>query len=110
MGSEMCIRDSIGTASVLSTGNNADIYIKLGVLPKEKYFYVPSISYELFPDAIDSQVSSIINSNIDILVINGNNSHSIYEIDEIDSLLWSTLSSSYHIIYNDENTLVYQKN
>ena len=102
--------DNIETASVLSTGNNADIYVKLGVLPKEKYFYVPSISYELFPDAIDSQVSSIINSSIDILVINGNNSHSIYEIDEIDSLLWSTLSSSYHIIYNDENTLVYQKN
>lgn len=102
--------DNIETASVLSTGNNADIYVKLGVLPKEKYFYVPSISYELFPDAIDSQVSSIINSSIDILVINGNNSHSIYEIDEIDSLLWSAISSSYHIIYNDENTLVYQKN
>lgn len=102
--------DNIETASVLSTGNNADMYINLGILPKEKYFYIPSISYSSFPDAIDSQVSSIINNDIDILIINGNNGHSIYGIDTIDPLVWSALDSRYHIIYDDENTLVYQKN
>ena len=51
---------SLVNESVLVSGNYAVMYLALGVVPQEKYFYVPATKYEAFPEPVDHQVSSIL--------------------------------------------------
>ena len=46
--------------TVLAVNNNAVIYNSFGVIPQDKYFYLPSISYSKFPEPVDSQAESIL--------------------------------------------------
>ena len=56
-------------ATVIVSGNNARYYNEFGVIPKEKYFYIPAISYNEYPYAIDSQVSSIMSGENDVVIL-----------------------------------------
>lgn len=56
--------------SMLAVNNNSLFYIVFDNVPELKYFYTPQIPYEDFPDAIDSQINSILSGENDILVIN----------------------------------------
>lgn len=48
---------------LLAIGNNVEFYNKLDYLPEVKYFYLPSINYELFPDAVRMQEDLILSKN-----------------------------------------------
>ena len=53
---------------VLVTGNHARYYILSGVCPNEKYFYVPDINYNIFNEAVDAQVASIMSAVNDVII------------------------------------------
>ena len=54
---------------VIVTNNNAIVYNKMNVIPDVKYFYLPAISYEKFPDAVNCQVNSILSGENDVVVL-----------------------------------------
>lgn len=53
---------------LLAVGNNVEFYNKLDYLPEIKYFYLPSINYELFPDAVRMQEDLILSKNCRYIV------------------------------------------
>lgn len=56
--------------SVLVTNNLSICYNEFDVIPEEKYFYIPFISYDIYPDAIDAQKESILEGRNKVLIIN----------------------------------------
>ena len=54
---------------VLITGIFPRLYNELGVIPQEKYFYIPSNGYEKFPEPRDSQAASILSGLNDVIII-----------------------------------------
>lgn len=53
---------------LLAVGNNVEFYNKLDYLPDIKYFYLPSINYELFPEAVRMQENLILSENCRYIV------------------------------------------
>ncbi len=60
------------TGAVLSTGDwpTALLYTKMNVIPSERYFYHPMISYDIYPYAVDAHVYSILNDENDVVIAN----------------------------------------
>lgn len=52
---------------LLVAGDMPLFYEKLGVMPQEKYFYIPASEYDVFPDPRDSQVASILSGVNDVI-------------------------------------------
>lgn len=44
-------------------------YNVLGVIPQEKYFYIPSNKYDIFPEPRDAQVASILSGVNDVIIV-----------------------------------------
>ena len=44
--------------TVLTVNNKSMFYNKFNVIPEDKFFYIPAISYQTFPDAVNAQVQS----------------------------------------------------
>lgn len=89
--------------TVLAVNNNAAIYNSFGVIPQEKYFYIPSISYSKFPEPTDSQVESILSGRNDIVVIKYRDykKKKIFQMSKYDTQVKTYLKQNYTLV--DEN-------
>ena len=89
--------------AVLAVNNNAVIYNSFGVIPQEKYFYIPSISYSKFPEPIDSQEESILSGRNDIVVIKYRDykKKKIFQTSKYDTQVKNYLKKNYTLV--DEN-------
>ena len=89
--------------AVLAVNNNAVIYNSFGVIPQEKYFYIPSISYSKFPEPIDSQAESILSGRNDIVVIKYRDykKKKIFQTSKYDTQIKTYLKKNYTLV--DEN-------
>ena len=95
---------------VLVTGNYVRIYILLGVIPQEKYFYTPATDYKIFPEPVDAQVSSILRGENDVIVITYTNpEHEVYPESGRSAEINQLLATQYDLLYYDEhnNTAMY---
>ena len=45
--------------NVVVANGSAWYYARLNVVPEERYFYLPNIDYDLFPDAVDAQADAV---------------------------------------------------
>ena len=97
---------------VLVTGNFAKLYNVLGVIPHDKYFYVPGTNYEVFTDPVDAQVASILSGENDVILVKYNDEkHEIYPETGRSEEITETLSRKYDLLYYDEknNVAMYGK-
>ncbi|MBR0204291.1 MAG: hypothetical protein IJQ56_08005 [Synergistaceae bacterium] len=90
------------------TGNMAVYYVKLGVTPQEKYFFVPSLPYKHFPEPVDSQADSIISGVNDLIVYTGNADGIFSQTGKLD-LIHETLNRKYNILTVHNDTKIYEK-
>lgn len=87
---------------VLITGTHyAKFYNLFGVIPHEKYFYIPATKYEIFTDPIDSHIDSIVSGINDVIIVTYNSKGTIYpeagRTDEINH----ALNSMYDLLHYD---------
>lgn len=88
---------------LLVTRNGARFYNELGVIPSEKYFYIPAVSYEIFPDPIDSHINSIISGVNDVIIVSyQKGSKDIYPQAGRDEEIKDVLERLYDLLYFDE--------
>ena len=59
--------------TVLTVNNKSMFYNKFNVIPEDKFFYIPAISYQTFPDAVNAQVQSILSGKNDIIILSYQN-------------------------------------
>lgn len=97
----MCDRDK----EILVTGNHTKYYNRLGMIPSERYFYIPGTAYEKFPDAIDAQVNSILSIKNDILVVFYENygEKIIYSDTSKNEQISDILNHKYQKLFDSEN-------
>ena len=62
-------KDYPDETNVLVANGNAWYYARLDLVPEEKYFFLPTISYSVFPDAIDAQAEAIRQGASDVLIL-----------------------------------------
>ena len=93
---------------VLVTGNNAVMYNLLGVIPQEKYFYTPlmkimktgdNIQEYDFYEAIESQITSIISGDNDVVIVTKNERGDIFSASERGEKAQEVLNSKYTLLY-----------
>lgn len=84
------------------------IYDALGVIPQEKYFYVPSSEYDVFTDPRDAQATSIISGVNDVIFVGFRNPEESVDYPEIfpetgrSDEIRETLSNQYILLHYDE--------
>ena len=84
---------------VLVTGNFAEFYNRLGVIPHEKYFFVPASDYEIFPEPRNSQAQSIISGVNDVIVITTPENY--FQETGMAEEINDVLSKNYELLYHD---------
>ena len=88
---------------VLVTGNHAVFYNILGVTPHLKYFYIPSNSYDAYPEPVDSQITSILSGENDVIIIvYKDGEDEIYPEAGKGPEIKHVLDTSYDILYDDK--------
>lgn len=97
--------------TVLVTNNNTLFYNKLNVLPKIKHFYIPSVSYEEYPDAIDEQAASIISKENDVIILRyaDYKNRQVFSGGIRNEEILTTLSENYRLIFEDSHIEMYVK-
>lgn len=101
--------DGIDDASILATGINAHYYVDLNVIPKEKYFFMPAISYSVFPEPYIAQRDAIQDGQIDILIVKTSGG-CVYGIEEIDAGIWEGINQYYRLLMDNSGNKVYMRN
>lgn len=89
---------------VLITGTHyAKFYNLFGVIPHEKYFYIPASRYEIFTEPVDSQIDSIVSGINDVIIVTYDSKGTIYpesgRTDEINH----ALNSMYDLLHYDSH-------
>ena len=90
---------------VLVTGNSAGFYNRLGVIPHDKYFYVPASNYETFPEPRNSQAESIISGVNDVIIITTPENY-FQETGKTEKIN-EVLSKNYELLYHDEKNNIF---
>lgn len=96
---------------VLVTGK-AIFYNALEVIPQEKYFYIPSNKYSVFPEPRDAQVASILSGVNDVIIaVLPEGESEIYPETGKSKEIQQFLDSNYNILLKDEknNITMYGK-
>lgn len=55
--------------NVLVVNGSAWYYTRLNVVPEERYFYLPNINYNVFPDAVDEQVNAVMKGTAEAVIL-----------------------------------------
>ncbi len=88
--------------NVIVLENVCAFYVYNGIIPQEKYFYIPASSYKIFPLPIDSQIASVINGENDVLIARRRNlvisPDNLYAESEKFNALKNTLENEYAMI------------
>ena len=98
--------------NVLAVNNNATIYNKFDVLPQEKYFYIPAVSYKKFPEPIDSQAASILSGKNDVVILVYDNykKKRIFQTSRYDKQIIEYLEEEYTMVCEKNHIQMYVKN
>lgn len=98
--------------NVLAVNNNATIYNKFDVLPQEKYFYIPAVSYKKFPEPIDSQAASILSGKNDVVILVYDNykKKRIFQTSRYDKQIIEYLAEEYTMVCEKNHIQMYVKN
>ena len=62
-------KDYPDETNLLVANGSAWYYARLGLVPEEKFFYLPTVRYSVFPDAIDAQAEAVRDGRPDILIL-----------------------------------------
>ena len=85
---------------VLVTHNQSMFYNAFGVMPQEKYFYIPGTHYDVFPEPRDSQAASIISGVNDVVIV-AYDKGEIYPEAGRSGEIRDTLEKQYDLLYRD---------
>ena len=98
--------------NVLAVNNNATIYNKFDVLPQEKYFYIPAIRYDKFPEPIDSQAASVLSGKNDVVILVYHNykKKRIFQTPKYDKQITEYLAEKYTMVCEKDHIQMYIKN
>ncbi len=89
---------------VLVTVNCTMFYDAFGVIPHEKYFYIPGNEYSAFPEPVDSHVASILSGVNDVIIIMGSSGEKeIYPETGKSSEIKEFLDSHYDLLHYEED-------
>lgn len=58
-----------GVRNILVANGSSWYYTRLNVVPEERYFYLPSIDYNLFPDAVDAQADDVMQGSAEAVIL-----------------------------------------
>lgn len=64
-----CIECQDLSNNVLAVGNNVEFYNQMNCIPDIKFFYLPSIDWHIFPDAVRMQEDLIIHAKKEYLIV-----------------------------------------
>ncbi|MBS5123073.1 MAG: hypothetical protein KHZ06_09355 [Blautia sp.] len=86
-------------------------YNKFNVIPEDKFFYIPAISYQTFPDAVNAQVQSILSGKNDIIILSYQNAEKrqIFPYGIKNREILQYLSDHYQMIYEQNHIQMYIK-
>ena len=88
--------------NVIVLENVCEFYVYNGIIPQEKYFYIPGSFYKTFSLPIDSQIASVINGKNDVLITRRRNlvisPYNLYAESENFNALINTLENEYAMI------------
>lgn len=62
-------KDYPDETNLLVANGSAWYYARFGLVPEEKFFYLPTVRYSVFPDAIDAQAEAVRDGRPDILIL-----------------------------------------
>ena len=87
---------------VLITGTHyAKFYNLFGVIPHDRYFYIPATRYGIFTEPVDSQIDSIVSGTNDVIIVTYDSKGTVYpeagRTDEINH----ALNSMYDLLHYD---------
>lgn len=93
---------------VLVTKSNANVYNKMNVIPDVLYFYLPSISYEKYPYAVDCQANSILSGENDVVVLyfDDFNQKKIFNVKDNNEEMLAYLEQNYELVYEKPSQAV----
>lgn len=97
--------------TVLTVNNKSMFYNKFNVIPEDKFFYIPAISYQTFPDAVNAQVQSILSGKNDIIILSYQNAEKkqIFPYGIKNREILQYLSDHYQMIYEQNHIQMYIK-
>ncbi len=55
--------------NILAANSSAWYYARLYVVPEERYFYLPSVDYKVFPDAVDAQADDVKQGSAEAVIL-----------------------------------------
>ena len=61
--------DYPGIQNILVADGSPWYYARLNVVPEERFFYLPTIDYDAFPDAADAQADAILNGVAEAVIV-----------------------------------------
>lgn len=101
---ELIKESGVENPSLLATGNVVGFYHASGIIPANRFFYIPSIPYKTWADPINEQTASIISGEPDFVIIEYYGEASdgmIFQIEEIDRQLKEALCR-YQLLYESD--------
>lgn len=97
--------------TVLTVNNKSMFYNKFNVIPEDKFFYIPAISYQTFPDAVNAQAKSILSGKNDIIILSYQNAEKkqIFPFGVKNREILHYLSENYQMVYEQNQIQMYIK-
>lgn len=88
---------------ILVIGFAPAFYLNMDVTPSEKYFYIPSIPYNIFPDAIDAQINSILSCKNDVIIMTyKDDTKTIFPEANREEEIRNALNAHYELLFADD--------
>lgn len=97
---------------LLVVNGRACYYVRLDLVPQQKYFYLPSVSYSVFPDAVDAQADAICDGAHEAVILEWQDRAKKLAMPEAarnDDIL-SGLNEHYREVYSVDEISLYLRN
>lgn len=97
--------------TVLTVNNKSMFYNKFNVIPEDKFFYIPAINYQTFPDAVNAQAESVLSGKNDIIILSYQNAgkKQVFPFGVKNREILQYLSDHYQMIYEQNHIQMYIK-
>lgn len=108
---EIYKREYADRKTMLTVNNKSVFYNKLNIMPENKFFYIPSVDFRVFPDAVNAQAESLLSGENDILIISyrdyGKKQIFPYGVKNKEILRY--LEKNYEMVYEQDQIQMYVK-
>lgn len=98
--------------TMLTVNNKCMFYNKFNLIPEDKFFYIPAINYQVFPDAVNAQADSILSGKNDIIILSYRdyNQRQIFPYGIKNQEILQYLSDHYQMVSEQNHIQMYIKN